>query len=120
MRLAELVALLEQHGINLCLTDDGKIKPSSDQQPPTEVIHQMREGVRQHRAVLVRRLDRNQRADGRYYLVDLLPVAGICASCGRWQPFTPTDLHGRCVLADALGRHGAHPCDVSGWVRRTP
>lgn len=114
MTLAELVRLLDQHGINLTLTAEGKLRPTAEQQPPAEVI----EGIRQHRAALVRRLERGQRADGQYYLADLVPVAGICASCSRWQSFAAGDLHGRCSLADQLGRHAAHPCELGGWLRR--
>lgn len=113
MTLSELVRLLEQHGVNLTLTAEGKLKPTADQQPPAEVI----EGIRQHRAALVRRLERGQRADGRYHLADLLPLPGICASCARWQPFTAGDLLGRCPLVDGLGIHAAHRCppEVNAW-----
>lgn len=72
--------------------------------------------MKQHRAALVRRLERGQRADGRYYLEDLLQRRGACASCRHWEQFTPGDLHGRCLKADDLGRHAAHPCDVGKWA----
>ena len=81
MTLGELVRLLDQHGVNLALTAEGKLKPTADQQPPAEVI----EGIRAHRAALVRRLERGQRADGRLDVARLSALPGHCGSCARWE-----------------------------------
>lgn len=67
MRLSELLPLLDQHGVSLTLTDAGKLRPTAEQQPPAELI----EGLKAHRAVLVRRLERGQTPSGHYHLPTL-------------------------------------------------
>lgn len=119
MRLAELTKLLDQHGINLSLNPDtGKLKPVADQQPPAEVLDRIREGIRLHRAALLVRLERGQRADGRYCLADLQQRPGCCASCAHWEQHAPADLLGRCALVDGWGIHAAHRCPVDKWEAR--
>lgn len=60
--------------------------------------------------VLALRLERGQRADGRYYLKDLQARPGICASCAQWKQSAPGDLLGICPFLDALEIHAAHRC----------
>lgn len=115
MRLAALLKLLGQHGVNLTLTEAGKLRPTADTPPPAEVI----EGIREHRAPLVSRLARGQRPDGRYYFVDLERQSGVCASCSRWQPVFIGSLMGLCPLTTAVEIHAAHRCVVRegrGWL----
>lgn len=117
--LSELTRLFDQYGVNLVQTADGGLKPVADQQPPAEVLDRMRDGVRQHRATLItRRLQQGARANGRYYLADLLPRAGCCASCAHWEPHAPADLLGRCALVGGWGIHAAHRCPVDKWEAR--
>lgn len=114
MTLSQLLVSLGRHGVNLALTDAGKLKPSADQSPPPELI----EAIKAHRTVLVRRLERGQRADGRYYLADLLPRPGICASCDQWRQEAPGALMGRCLLVEGPpGIHAAHRCPVESWAQ---
>lgn len=113
MTLPQLVRLLDQHGVSLTLTDAGKLRPAADQVPPAKVV----EGIKAHRAALVRRLERGQRADGRYHLEDLQARPGICASCARWKPDAPGDLLGQCPKVGGMGIHAAHRCPVEAWVR---
>ena len=101
MTLGELVRLLDQHGVNLALTAEGKLKPTADQQPPAEVI----EGIRAHRAALVRRLERGQRADGRLDVARLSALPGHCGSCARWQG---PDAYGDGLCSLGRAAHGWH------------
>lgn len=113
MKLTELLVSLDQHGVSLSVTADSRLNPTAEQRPPDEVV----EGIKAHRAELVRRLERGQRADGRYYLEDLQARPGICASCAHWQQVKPGDLHGRCPLAGCVEIHAAHRCppEVNAW-----
>lgn len=43
MNLAQLRAALDQHGVSLTLTAEGKIRPRADQPPPPELVDAMRE-----------------------------------------------------------------------------
>lgn len=105
MRLSELLPELVQHGVSLSLTPDGKLRRQADQPPPAAVV----ESIREHRALLVRRLERGQRPDGRLNAAALKGQPGRCVGCAHWQgPDTYGD--GLCLL----GR-GAH-----GWLDGNP
>ena len=118
MTLAMLLVSLTQYGISLTLTPDGKLQPSAAQQPPPEVL----EGIKTHRAVLVRRLERGQEPDGRYDPALLASRPGHCASCTRWSPAAEWGAFmGTCSLppaafthGHALAVHAAHRCTAQG------
>lgn len=119
MTLAELVRLLEQHGVSLTLMPEGKLKPTAAKPPPTEVLA----GLRQHRAALARRLEEGRTIDGRLDVNRLSQQPGRCGSCAKWLP-TPYALEGECIAgrrahgwfggdprAEVL-THPAHQCGV--------
>ena len=101
-----MLPLLDQHGVSLTLTDAGKLRPTAEQQPPAELI----EGLKAHRAVLVRRLERGQTPSGHYHLSTLAARPSICASCAQWKQSAPNDLLGTCPFLGALEIHAAHRC----------
>lgn len=113
MTLNDLVRLLEQHGVTLTLTPDGKLKPAAAAPPPPQVI----EGIRQHREILVRRLERGQQVNGRFDVSSLDQSPRCCASCTRWKP-TPFPLEGEC----GAGRqaHGWQDSDPKAPVLTHP
>lgn len=105
MTLARLCAQLDQHGLVLTLTPEGRLRPTANHPPPDELLV----AIRAHRALLVRRLERGQHPDGRLNTGALEGQPGRCVSCSRWQgPDAYGD--GLCVL----GR-GAH-----GWLDGNP
>lgn len=112
MNLFQLTKQIEQHQISLTLLPDGRLKPLAPAPIPAEVL----EAMKHHKVALVRRLERGQRANGKYYLEDLKERRGCCGSCRHWQPFSAGDLHGHCLKADELGRHAAHLCDLGKWA----
>lgn len=118
MTLVSLTQQLHHHGVRLDLTPEGRIRPHGENAPPTELI----DAIREHRALLVRRLERGQTADGCYDLTRLLPLPGICASCTRWTPSAEWGvLMGTCPLPTTafedgrpLALHAAHRCIARG------
>jgi hypothetical protein len=124
--LVSLTQQLQQHGVRLDLTPEGRIRPHAEHAPPAELV----DAIREHRALLVRRLERGQGPDGRYDLARLVPLPGICASCSRWSPAAEWGtLMGTCSLTAAafeegrpLALHAAHRCAAyagKGWTGRS-
>lgn len=125
MTLSELVRLLAQHGVSLSLTQAGKLRPQADTPPPADVL----EGIKRHRAALVRRLERGQTPAGEF-TGHYLP--GQCGTCAHWAAQPSEGPHaGACALDWAAHypaerhvrrhviTHGHSPCAASngtGWA----
>ncbi|THF70961.1 hypothetical protein E7T06_05240 [Deinococcus sp. Arct2-2] len=70
---------LVRHGVRLSITPDGKLRRQADQPPPAELV----EGMRQHRAALVRQLEEGRFPDGRLDVAALPLLPGRCGTCAR-------------------------------------
>lgn len=125
MSLAELVSQLAQHGVSLMVNASGNLNAAAGTLPPAEVI----EGIKQHRAVLILRLQRGQMPDGTY---PPTYQPGRCGTCARWLAQPSEGPHaGACPLDWAshypeerqtrrtVITHGHSPCAAlngTGWA----
>lgn len=79
MSLTEFRLFLVQHGINLTLTPEGKIKPTAGRPPTPEVVAQLKVGVAAHRAQLLAEL-----AAPVASVQTPEHAAGHCGTCQHW------------------------------------
>lgn len=125
MKLRELVGKLDQHGVSLTLNAAGNLNAAAGTPPPAEVL----EGIKRHRAPLIRRLQRGQMPDGTY---PPTYQPGCCGTCARWIAQPGEGLYaGACALdwsahypderniRRPVITHGHTPCKAlngTGWA----
>lgn len=122
MTLGELVRQLDQHGVFLTLTPEGKIRPTADQPPPAELIA----AIKANRVELVRHLERleDQGAampehGGAQAAVPTVtpPRLGAAAQaewaghCGTCRHFTPDLSEGRYMGVCGMGWAAHYPAE---------
>ena len=101
MRLSDLRRELVRHGVNLAVSEAGKLRPSAATPPPAELVEAMRE----HRAALLRQVQEGRLPDGRLDVAALSALPGRCGSCARWQG---PDAYGDGLCSLGRAAHGWH------------
>lgn len=103
MNLGDLKRAMQEYGVSVSLTSEGRLKTTAPQRPPESLV----EAIREHRGALIEDL-LHPRPSGHSNIELLSQQAGRCGTCLHWTPDAFDD--GLCSLGRA-----AH-----GWLDGNP
>lgn len=109
MTIVELVRQLDQHGVSLALTPEGKIRPMGDQPPPAELIA----AIRANRVELVRHLERLEGRGAAVPEQGGAQVAAPTVTAPRLAPLPEALVR---LIRAAVGNHLNFPAPLPGGL----